>query len=104
MFGREKVVRLRPTGDIDPYTGAPSGAATRMDLWTSEPPAPRTAAEDVRSDRTASIEGWTLLFPNGSDVQRSDRFEVRGVEFAVDGEPADWPGQDLMVQTIRVEG
>lgn len=104
MFGSEQVVRIRRSGEVDPYTGEPSGDAEGLGLWTTEPPAPRPASEDARSDRTASIDGWTLFLPNGTDVRRTDSFEVRGEEYAVDGEPADWPGQDLIVQTVRAEG
>lgn len=106
MFGTELVTRIRqvPSGPPDPYSREPSLVEERIDLWTSEPPAPRASADDVRPERTASSDGWTVMFPNGTDVRREDRIEVRGIEYDIDGTPADWPGEDLLVQLVRSEG
>ena len=71
--------------------------------------APRQAGEEIGQGRVAVTSGLTLYMPPGTDVLPSDRFEVRGVVYEVDGEPGDWrspftgwrPGME--VQLTRVQ-
>lgn len=71
--------------------------------------APRQAGEQIGQGRIAVTSGLTLYVPPGADVLPSDRFEVRGAVWEVEGEPAVWrspftgwePGRE--VQLTRVE-
>ncbi len=38
------------------------------------------------------LSGVTVLTPEGADVQASDRLDVAGVVYQVDGEVGRWPG------------
>src|SRR5690606_26282497 len=71
--------------------------------------APRQAGEQIGAGRIAVTSGVTLYVPPGADVLPSDRFEVRGVEYEVDGEPAVWrspftgwePGREVVLTRVE---
>lgn len=52
--------------------------------------APRTSTEPREAGRDAVITGLTLYGPPGVDVLPSDRLEVRGHVWEVEGEPQVW--------------
>jgi hypothetical protein len=109
-FG-ETVEVLSPSSTTDAYNNT-------VEDWTTptETPVedvgvePRPSTEDNRDARNAVTSGFTLYMPAGSVVTAKNRVRVRGDDYAVDGEPAEWrnpftgwePG--LVVQTKRMEG
>ncbi|MEV4670975.1 hypothetical protein AB0K34_04910 [Actinomadura sp. NPDC049382] len=105
----ETVVRIRVTpGGRDPYGDPIGDVETRTDV-TGCAVAPRQAGEQIGQGRIAATSGVTIYVPPDTDVLPSDRFEVRGAVWEVDGEPAVWrspftgwePGRE--VQLTRVE-
>lgn len=105
----ETAVRIRTTpGGRDPYGDPIGDVETRTDI-TGCAVAPRQAGEQIGQGRIAVTSGVTLYLPPGADVLPSDRFEVRGAEWEVEGEPAVWrspftgwePGRE--VQLTRVQ-
>lgn len=105
----ETVTRIRVTpGGRDPY-GDPIGDVEEHVDITGCAVAPRQAGEQIGAGRIAVTSGLTVYVPPGADVLPSDRIEVRGVVYEVEGEPAEWrspftgwePGRE--VQLIRVE-
>lgn len=91
----ESVVRIRPGQADDGYGGTTaSWADDDVDRLTIDGCliAPLTEAELVVGGRQGVMVGWTVYAPDGVDVAASDRLDIRGTEFDVDGEPADWSG------------
>lgn len=107
-FATETVTRLRAASVTDPYSSVSVASdwtnATELDLTTLVPAEPRPSAEPVQNARNAVTDGWTIYLPAGSDVVPSDRLRVRGADYSVLGEPADWLGAGIVVQCERVEG
>lgn len=116
-FG-EEVIRLTPQLVTDPYSAAATAPA-----WddAGHPPAelpiggvgvePRPSTEDEGEARNSVTTGFTLYLPAGSPLVTSGhRVRVRGEEFSVIGDPAEWrspltgwaPGS--VVQCARVVG
>lgn len=112
MFGFGETVQvLSSSSTTDAYNNT-------VEDWTTptETPVedvgvePRPSTEDNRDARNAVTSGFTLYMPAGSVVTAKNRIRVRGDDYAVDGEPAEWrnpftgwePG--LVVQTKRMEG
>jgi hypothetical protein len=104
----ETVTRLRATAVEDPY----STEETALDwsdpdetgITTLAPAEPRPSDEPVQNARNAVVDGWTLYLPEGAGVTSQDRLRVRGLDYAVLGEPASWLGAGVVVQCKRVEG
>ena len=106
---------LSPGTKTDPYSGEPvdawelgSGetwttAPTERDVTTIAPPEPRPSQEPVQDARNALVSGWTLYLPAGDPVTARNRVRVRGEEYPVQGQPADW-GAGVVVQAFRTEG
>lgn len=103
----ETVTRKRGTPVVSPYSTQATDLSwttpTELAITTVAPPEPRVSTEPLEDARHSVVVGWTLYLPSGSDVQPDDRMEVRGQDFPVDGEPAEW-GMGLVVQTLRTEG
>jgi hypothetical protein len=103
----ETVVRIRSAGR-DQF-GDPTGPAVPDLSIPGCAVAPRQAGEQIGQGRIAVTSGLTLYVPPGPDILPSDRIEVRGVVYEVEGEPAEWrspftgwePGRE--VQLTRVE-
>ena len=105
----ETVTRIRLiSGDRDEFGDPVDDAETRTEV-TGCAVAPRQAGEQIGQGRIAVTSGLTLYVPPGADVLPSDRFEVRGAVWEVEGEPAVWrspftgwePGRE--VELTRVE-
>ena len=90
MIG-ETVVIVRagaPTG-VDRYNNPVPGADVRTDVLHCAV-APATSTEPLEVGRAAVITGQAVYMPPGVDVRPSDRVEIRGVAWQVDGDPAVW--------------
>lgn len=103
----ETVTRKRGTPTSSPYSGQNTDLSwtspSTLDIVTVAPSEPRLSAEPLEDARNAVVVGWTLYLPSGSDVTAQDRMTVRGQDYPVEGDPAEW-GMGLVVQTIRTEG
>jgi hypothetical protein len=91
----------------DRYGNSTPGADVRTDVPGCLV-APRLQGDATEGGRQGVIIGATIYLPTGTDIQSSDRLEVRGVEHVIEGEPGLWngaPGRwDTEVATRRVEG
>lgn len=105
----ETVVRIRRTpGGRDPFGDPIGDTEERVDIPGCGV-APRQAGEQIGAGRIAVTSGVTLYVPPGADVRPSDRFEVRGEEYEVDGEPAVWrspftgwePGREVVLTRVE---
>ena len=93
-FFRREVWRLRAPETTDRY-GNPvrdwdNATRTRMRGWVYHTDSIETAtaaAVDTGSTRDVAVSAWKLDLPKGSDVLRSDRFEIDGDVFEVNGKP-----------------
>lgn len=67
-----------------------------VDAWAAPVPlqvhavAPGASVEAVRAGRDVSAVLWTVYAPAGTVVGSRDRIMWQGVEYAVQGQPADW--------------
>jgi len=85
-------VRLRAPADGTDRRGNPQvdwTAAARLEI-TGCAVAPRPQGENRAEGRQAVTRGWTVYAPGEPDVAATDRLEVRGETFDVDGDPAVW--------------
>jgi hypothetical protein len=85
-----KTDRYNPTTVVPDWDNVTS--ETSVDLLA--PPAPRRTSEaGIREDtdrRQGTIYGYTLYFPEATDVLSADRVVLWGDEYDVDGEPGRW--------------
>lgn len=106
MIG-ETVIVLTGTPILDPYSGLPTGIdwATPAEraVTTTAPLEPRPSSEPVQDARNAIVSGWTLYLPAGDPITAANQVRVRGVDYPVQGEPADW-GVGVVVQAFRTAG
>lgn len=109
----EIVTRLRGVPATDPYSGEESGYDWSLPYSIDIPGCafnPGRSSEPLQDARTAVSTQPEVYAPPGSDIAPGDRLVVRGVEYEVDGEPADWrspftgwePG--MVVALKRTEG
>lgn len=105
----EIVTRIRAGLITDPDSGdsveswAP-GDVSSLPITTLAPAEPRPSSEPIQEARNAVTSGFTLYLPIGADVTAKDRMQVRGAVYRVLGDPADWMGAGVVVQTERTEG
>lgn len=102
----ETIAVLTAGTTTDPYSGEPAedwDNPTGRDVTTIAPLEPRPSDEPVADARNALVSGWTLYLPPGDPITRLNRVRVRGVEYPVQGEPADW-GVGVVVQAFKTEG
>ena len=114
MRGETVVVLVGvPATNPDPYSGDP------VVDWTKPPTEvpvddvlcePRPSGEPVQDARNSTTSGWTLYIrkrPVMPVILPANRVRVRGVDYDVLGDAADWVlgsfGR-LVVQTSRVSG
>lgn len=103
----ETVVVLTATTTTDPYSNEPVEdwtTPTERAVDTLVPAEPRPSQEPTQEARNAVISGWTLYLPAGDPISSRNRVRVRGKEYPVQGEPADWMGAGVVVQAFRTDG
>jgi hypothetical protein len=83
----ETVVRVRGSGR-DEY-GDPVASETRVTM-TTKGIAPRYTSDPADPTRAPVIDGFTVYLLPGADVLATDRLEVRGGLYDVDGQPGEW--------------
>lgn len=90
MIGNAIVLRVRETpGGTDNY-GDPIEGTTETVTLTGCGVAPRSSDDITDRGRQGVIVGLTLYAPHGTDLRYSDRIEVDGVLYEVDGEAGSW--------------
>lgn len=104
----ETITVVRPATTTDRYGNAISDwtSATRTDIDGCAV-APRSSSED-NIGRQAVIVGLTVYAPAGADIRPTDRLEVRGDDYEVDGDVGDWrnpftgsrPGLEVPVKRV----
>ena len=102
----EAIVVLSATTTTDPYSNEDVEdweTPTERTVTTIAPPEPRPSDEPVQNARNALVSGWTLYLPAGDPISARNRVRVRGEEYPVQGQPADWP-MGVVVQAFRTEG
>lgn len=104
----EDITVLTAGAITDPYSSQPEESWDEDDITTRTvttiaPLEPRPSDEPVQDARNAVTSGWTLYLPSGDPITRLNRVRVRGVDYPVQGEPADW-GVGIVVQAFRTEG
>lgn len=105
MLG-ETVTVLTAGTTTDPYSNADAedwDNPTERDVTTVAPPEPRPSDEPTQDARNAVTSGWTLYLPPGDPISSANRVRVRGEDYPVQGQPADW-GVGVVVQAFRTEG
>lgn len=81
-------VRQIPAG-IDEYGDPTSVTTVRVELPGAFV-APRESSDLSDRGRAGVIVGLTLYTPAGTDIRHTDRFDVDGILYEVDGEGAVW--------------
>jgi len=88
---RRTVVRLRGGSGHDEDGDPNTGAADRTDI-SGCLVAPRYSDEPAGRGRHGVVIGLTLLAPAGADLVHTDRIEIDGVTYTIEGEPGAWTG------------
>lgn len=105
----EVVTVLTAVMTEDPYSGAPvenwDEDPEERDVMTVAPAEPRpvSSAEPVQDARNSLTSGWTLYLPPGDTITARNRVRVRGEDYPVQGQPAQW-SKGVVVQAYRTEG
>ena len=111
----EVIAVLTAGTTTDPYSDEPVATweLAEGQTWTTNPTErpvttiaplePRPSDEPVQDARNAVTSGWTLYLPPGDPITRLNRVRVRGVDYPVQGEPADW-GVGIVVQAFKTTG
>lgn len=103
----ETIVVLSATTTTDPYSGESAddwSTPTERSVTTLAPAEPRPSQEPTQDTRNALVSGWTLYLPVGDPITARNRVRVRGEEYPVQGQPADWMGAGVVVQAFKTEG
>lgn len=104
----ETIVVLTAGYDLDPYSSEPTQswewAPEEREVVTLAPAEPRPSSEPTQEARNSVVSGWTLYLPAGDPIGPHNRVRVRGEEYPVQGQPADWMGAGVVVQAFRTEG
>lgn len=84
------IVRVRSApGGVDEYGDPVAGTESRTTLEGAFV-APRESTEIVNRGRAGVIVGLTLFAPYDTDLVYTDRVEVDGVLYDIEGEPGRW--------------
>lgn len=93
-FGSTVTIIRSPGRDAygDPIDGEPERIALTGVAVAPRVGGPGTASSDVTSrGREALVEGLTLYIADvGADIRRTDRVEIDGKTYDIDGEPSRW--------------
>ena len=99
----EAVVHLTAQSTTDVYGDVTLTFAPAM-TYTA-PVWPRTSDEESTPSRSPVVVGLSVALPRETSVSPRDRFEVRGLTWEVDGEPADYrspfSARGLVVVNLR---
>ena len=103
----ETVVVLTAGTTPDPYTEEPAedwSTATEREVVTTAPLEPRPSEESDLPTRNLLTNGWTLYLPEGDPISSRNRVRVRGAVYPVQGTPADWGPDGVVVQAYGTTG
>lgn len=89
MPSNATIYRLRPAGPADRY-GDPNPAALTRTLIDGAFVAPRTSGDIEDRGRSGVVVGLTLFAPHGTDLVHTDKVEVDGTVYDLDGDPGSW--------------
>lgn len=101
----EPIVVRRASAQTDEY-GDPIPGAFADHLTLQGKFAPNNPAEPVEVGRNAVITGGTVYvrdLPTKPDVADTDRVNIRGVEFEIDGEVGAWLRADTWAVQFAVK-
>lgn len=104
-FGSTVTVLRDSPGGTDAY-GDPIASTTSRTNLLGCAVAPRYSTEPTERGRLGVVIGLSVYAPPGSDVLFTDRLEIAGVVYAIEGEPGDWvnpftgsaPGMEIAVK------
>lgn len=104
-------VKRRVVGSADAHGKKAITYATAVD-WPVHAYAPGASTEPAAPNRDLSLILWTVYAPaDGLVPTELDRVVLEGVEYAVEGRPADWtngpwahPTAGTVVELKRAEG
>lgn len=104
----ETVVVLTAGYEEDPYSQelvqSWEWPPSEREVNTLVPAEPRPSQEPTQEARNSLVSGWTLYLPAGDPITADNRVRVRGVDYPVQGQPADWLGCGVVVQAFKTEG
>ena len=104
-FGTTITVLRDVAGSVDAYGDPSTASTTRIDIAGCGV-APRYSTEPNTLGRNGVIVGLTIFAPYGSDILFTDRIEIAGVSYLVEGSPENWknpftgstPGMEIAVK------
>ena len=88
-FGTTVTILRAAPGGFDAY-GDPIVSVTERTDIDGCGVAPRYSTEPTERGRQGVIIGLSVYAPSGSDIVSTDRLEIDGLTYVVDGEPAEW--------------
>lgn len=105
------VVRPNP-GGLDAYGDPTSSTETRTAIAGAviAPIVSPLMTDRITPGRSATIVGYSLFVPPGTDIRTSDYVEIAGVKFKIDGQIGEWTNpftgnrRGLEARLRRVEG
>jgi hypothetical protein len=107
--GQTVTILRESSSGVDAYGDPVTSITTRVEV-TGCAVAPRMSTEPTERGRQGVIVGLSLYAPTGTDVRYTDRVEIDGAVYLVDGIPAEWvspftgwaPGLEVALR--RAEG
>lgn len=94
-MNRRTVTRLRGAPGGHDSNGDPvSSTVARLDI-TECLVAPRYESETLGLGRNGVVVGLNVYAPTGTDLVYTDRIEVDGIAYDIEGEPGDWQGSQV---------
>lgn len=104
-FGQTVTIIRESPGGTDVYGDPITSTVLRTDVAGCAV-APRYSSESSERGRQGMIVGLSVYAPAGTDVLFTDRVEIDGVAYVIEGEPAAWsnpftgwsPGVEIAVR------
>jgi hypothetical protein len=90
------VIREGKSTTRDDYGNPVPGAESRTDIarCSIQPLLGAASVETVNSELDQVVTRWRFFTPPGADIAGADHVSCWAGEFAVDGDPVTWPGED----------
>lgn len=88
-YGTAVTVRRGSPGGFNAY-GDPVSGSTTDTVVAGCAVAPRYSTEPTERGRQGVVVGLTVYAPAGTDIVSTDRILIAGVEYTIDGQPAEW--------------